>query len=309
MARPAKHTYESLKGVFVPCPLPSASHVAGGRVVVGEKNMNPSMSVAATRRMADKSILAASNRLGRGSGHAGGGHAGGGHAGEDDVQDPTYRQPSSASASSSDEDESNSEDGSEDDESDSDDESKSGSSSSASSSESSSESEESDDEESRRARKRRKKAQQQQQQNPLGAANRCFLCDYCTSKEVRFVSTFISDNIANMEVGLMSEQIRKYIFDKRPEYATGNHGLEVQVIRRHIRQHMLSPTVRIADMMRHLLKLCDTLRGNLERVDPDTGESSADRSNIDTYLKVVTKVLDMYKMSETNKMLFANAEK
>lgn len=189
MAQPGKHTYESLKGVFVPCPLPSASSSSlHGRVVVGEKNMNPSMSVAATRRMADKSILSASNRLGGNSGHVG----------EDDVQDPTYRQPSSASASSSDEDESDSED----DESDSEDESES---SSSGSSASSSESEDSEDEESRRARKRRKKAQQQQQQqNPLGTANRCFLCDYCTSKEVRFVSTFISDNIANMEVSRLS---------------------------------------------------------------------------------------------------------
>lgn len=142
-----------------------------------------------------------------------------------------------------------------------------------------------------------------------GGPPRCFLCDYCTSQEVRFVTTFISDNIANMDVGLMAEQIRRYIFDKRPEYKEGRHGLEVNTIRKHIREHMLSPTVRIADMMRHLLRLCDTLRGNLERVDPDTGESTADRSNIDTYLKVVTKVLDMYKMSETNKMLFANAEK
>ena len=142
-----------------------------------------------------------------------------------------------------------------------------------------------------------------------GGAQRCFLCDYCTSQEVRFVTTFIADNIANMDVGLMAEQIRRYIFDKRPEYRDGSHGLEVNIIRRHIREHMLSPTVRIADMMRHLLRLCDTLRGNLERVDPDTGESMADRSNIDTYLKVVTKVLDMYKMSETNKMLFANSEK
>lgn len=157
----------------------------------------------------------------------------------------------------------------------------------------------------------RSQAQQQQQQQPGVARGtaRCFLCDYCTSQEVRFITTFISDNIANMEVTLMAEQIRKYIFDKRPEYSQGSHGLEVPVIRRHIREHMLSPTVRIADMMRHLLKLCDTLRGNLERVDPDTGESTADRSNIDTYLKVVTKVLDMYKMSETNKMLFSNAEK
>lgn len=48
---------------------------------------------------------------------------------------------------------------------------------------------------------------------------RCFLCDYCTSQEVRFVTTFIADNIANMEIGFMAEQIRKYILDKRPEYA------------------------------------------------------------------------------------------
>jgi hypothetical protein len=72
---------------------------------------------------------------------------------------------------------------------------------------------------------------------------------------------------------------------------------------------MLAPTVRIADMMRHLLKLCENLRGNLDRIDPDTGEVTTDRSNVDTYLKVVSKVLDMYKMSETNKMLFANSEK
>ena len=125
------------------------------------------------------------------------------------------------------------------------------------------------------------------------------------------MTTFIADNIANMEIGFMAEQIRKYILDKRPEYAepSGAHGLEVISIKRHIKQHMLSPTVRIADMMRHLLKLCETLRQNLERVDPETGESTADKGSIDIYLKVVTKVLDMYKMSETNKMLFANTEK
>jgi DNA-directed RNA polymerase subunit M/transcription elongation factor TFIIS len=148
------------------------------------------------------------------------------------------------------------------------------------------------------------------QQEPIAKGVRCFLCDYCTSQEVRFVTTFIADNVANMEIGFMAEQIRKYILEKRPEYSQPFvHGLETIAIKKHIRQHMLSPTVRIADMMRHLLKLCDTLRNNLEKVDPETGETMADRSNIDTYLKVVTKVLDMYKMSETNKMLFASTEK
>lgn len=150
--------------------------------------------------------------------------------------------------------------------------------------------------------------QQQKQQKQDFGGNKCFLCDYCTSNEVKFVSSFISDNIANMDVMCMAKQIQCYILEKRPEFSQGSHGLEVVSIRKHIRQHMLSPTVRIADMMRHLLNLLESMRGNLERVDEETGESSADRSNIDIYLKVVTKVLDMYKMSETNKMLFANVD-
>lgn len=151
--------------------------------------------------------------------------------------------------------------------------------------------------------------QQPSDQDSSRNGPKCFLCDYCTSAEVRFVSSFISDNIANMDVLCMSKQIQSYILEKRPEFGRGgSHGLEVVSIRRHIRQHMLSPTVRIADMMRHLLNLLESMRNNLERVDEETGEVSADKSGIDIYLKVVTKVLDMYKMSETNKMLFANSD-
>lgn len=135
----------------------------------------------------------------------------------------------------------------------------------------------------------------------------CFLCAYCTTDEVKCISSFISDNIANMDVGFMAEQIREFIFEKRPELQTQSreYGLEVGNIRKHIRLHMLAPTVRIADMMRHLLGLCDTLKNNLYREDPDTGDVCADRGNIDTYLKVVTQVLNMYKMAEPSKMLFA----
>lgn len=144
---------------------------------------------------------------------------------------------------------------------------------------------------------------------------RCFLCDYSTTPEVKFVTSFIADNVANMDLGLMAEQISEYICKERPELLQDGeseaelkrrHGIDVGAVCRHVRMHMLCPTVRIADMMRHLLKLCDSLRSNLEKVDPDTGESVLDRGNVDTYLKVVTKVLDMYKMSETSKMLFAH---
>lgn len=141
----------------------------------------------------------------------------------------------------------------------------------------------------------------------------CFLCAFCTTDEVKCITSFICDNIANMDVGFMAQQIQDFVFEKRPELQGSRqaklYGLEVVAIRKHIRLHMLSPTVRIADMMRHLLALCDTLRNNLYREDPDTGDVCADRANIDTYLKVVTQVLNMYKMAEPSKMLFANIEK
>jgi len=144
----------------------------------------------------------------------------------------------------------------------------------------------------------------------------CFLCDYCNSPEVKFVSTFVVDNIAHMELENMARQIRMHLIKMRPQSARQCGGLEIADIKRHIRQHMLSPTVRIADMMRHMLKLCESLRKSLgdeggERVREDAyadDQGGFDRSSIDTYLKVVTKVLDMYKMSETSKMLFGNTE-
>ena len=109
----------------------------------------------------------------------------------------------------------------------------------------------------------------------------------------------------------MAQQIQDFMFEKRPELQqhARQYGLEILTIRKHIRLHMLSPTVRIADMMRHLLALCDTLRNNLHKEDPETGDVCADRANIDTYLKVVTQVLNMYKMSEPSKMLFAHMDK
>jgi len=176
---------------------------------------------------------------------------------------------------------------------------------------------ENDDDDTRRGHSQRHGTSNGQQTS--SSVDACFLCTYCTTNEVKCVTSFICDNIANMDVGFMAQQIREFIFEQRPELLLQQgqgqgqnsrmHGLDVSSIRKHIRLHMLSPTVRIADMMRHLLSLCDTLRNNLYREDPDTGDTCADRGNIDTYLKIVTQVLNMYKMSEPSKMLFAHADK
>lgn len=323
-----QHTVESLKGIFNPCLGEEEEDLhtknkSSQRFIAGK---TPIESVKNTRNFAHKSILrkASSSTVQEEEEESSSSSdkdyipssPGASSSDDDNKEDGDYNSQESEEESQDNEDDNHSEEEDSEEESSGEESDSSSTTTDESSrrrgrrnSDRNDDDDSSDDDDDSDGGTRSKKKKRRRMASNMKNNNRCFLCDYCTSQEVRFVTGFIADNIANMEVGLMAEQIRKYIFEKRPEYATGHHGLEVLTIRKHIREHMLSPTVRIADMMRHLLKLCDTLRGNLEKIDPDTGESTADRSNIDTYLKVVTKVLDMYKMSETNKMLFANTEK
>lgn len=195
-----QHTFESLQGVFEPCPndmhAESGTQQAGtqqGRLVVGAGavgagvHMTPAMSVETTKRKADESILMASRRLRKKcrspslSNH-------------DDNRDPTYT-PSSTGTSSLDEDSGSSDASDSGSSSDVDDSSSGGSSSS----ESSSGSEEGGSRKQRGSSSSRRPRPAAADPKSFSPA-RCFLCDYCTSQEVRFVSTFIADNIANMEV-------------------------------------------------------------------------------------------------------------
>jgi hypothetical protein len=89
-----------------------------------------------------------------------------------------------------------------------------------------------DDDEPRETRRRKRNPVFEGRPEPRARGNqpaqqqpRCFLCDYCTSAEARFVSTFIADNIANMDVSYMAQQIRNYVLDKRPEWVPPMHPL------------------------------------------------------------------------------------
>jgi hypothetical protein len=57
-------------------------------------------------------------------------------------------------------------------------------------------------------------------------------------------------------------------------------------------------------MLRSLLKLSDDLQQNLRKFDED-GNAIMDSKLVETYLKVQSQIMQIYRTNETNKLLFA----
>ena len=73
---------------------------------------------------------------------------------------------------------------------------------------------------------------------------------------------------------------------------------------RHLREHMLTPNVRMASIVRSLITLAETLRCTLQQIDEDTGEVMVDIKNTELYLKVISQIHNVYK-TEGARMLFS----
>jgi len=85
----------------------------------------------------------------------------------------------------------------------------------------------------------------------------------------------------------------------------GSTGIDRATIITHIEEHSLNPNLRLSLMLRNLLKLSDALLLNINRVD-ESGNSTVDAKLVETYLKVQTQIITVYKLNEVNKLLFAS---
>jgi hypothetical protein len=73
---------------------------------------------------------------------------------------------------------------------------------------------------------------------------------------------------------------------------------------RHLREHVLAPTVRMASIVRSLITLAETLRSTLHQIDDDTGDVVVDVRNTELYLKVIAQIHAVYK-TDASKALFS----
>lgn len=133
---------------------------------------------------------------------------------------------------------------------------------------------------------------------------RCWLCEYSDDPIARSLTKFISDQAVTMGPELMADRVHEVLVDKCPMA----DGIGLDEVREHIMVHTLCPSVRVACIMRSLLRLTDKLEGITTSVDPDTGQTIVEAKNVTVYLKVVSEVMQMYRTGEVSRLLFAQQE-
>jgi hypothetical protein len=96
----------------------------------------------------------------------------------------------------------------------------------------------------------------------------CWLCTFATHPKALQISTFIVNNISNIDIHNMSSQIKDQILQLFPRAL----GVRKRDIIRHICDHMLSPNVRMAATIRSLMALADTVKTTMHQRESETGE-------------------------------------
>jgi hypothetical protein len=111
----------------------------------------------------------------------------------------------------------------------------------------------------------------------------------------------MTEQAVNMGPELMAERVHETLVDKCPM----SDGIGLQEVREHIMVHTLYPSVRVACIMRSLLKLVDKLEAITTFVDPETGQTVVEGRNMTMYLKVISEVMQMYRTGEVSRLMFA----
>jgi len=134
---------------------------------------------------------------------------------------------------------------------------------------------------------------------------RCWLCEYSDDALACSLTKFISEQAVTMGPELMAERVHEALVDKCPTA----DGIGLDEVREHIMVHTLCPNVRVACIMRSLLRLTDKLEAITTVVDPSTGQTVVDSKTVAVYLKVVSEVMQMYRTGEVSKLLFSQPGK
>ena len=135
--------------------------------------------------------------------------------------------------------------------------------------------------------------------NERHVLTKCWLCMFSNCILAKQIASFVSTNASSMDPAIMAQQIKTLVLKEYPRA----RGIGRRHILRHMREHMLAPTVRLASVIRSLLSLAETLRGTLQQEDADTGDLLIDKNGTELYLKVLGQVVSVYKTDST-KLIF-----
>lgn len=136
------------------------------------------------------------------------------------------------------------------------------------------------------------------------AQQRCWLCEFSDDQLARGLTRFMNEQSITMGPELLAERVHETLVESCPTA----EGIGLDSVREHIVSHMLQPGVRVACVMRSLLKLVTKLEATTMAIDPETGETVVDSKALTAYLKVISEVMTMYRTGEVSRLMFAPQE-
>ena len=131
---------------------------------------------------------------------------------------------------------------------------------------------------------------------------RCWLCEFTDDPECAKLYELITDKAGTTGVDQIAGVVHEILSLRFPDA----QGIGLDDIKGHITNHMLTPRVRVAGILRSLLDLTDRLQGTLMTIDED-GNTVVDAKNVAVYLKVVSETMQLYKTGDPGKLMYGDA--
>jgi len=119
---------------------------------------------------------------------------------------------------------------------------------------------------------------------------KCWLCLNSTHDHARKLHTFMLQNVSTIGVESMIDMVHANL----QEVASGEEGTSRPHVRDHIQgRHLLCPSLQMAQILRNLIDIKDTIHKMLIHED-DNGNMVVDAKNMAVYLKIISEIMHVY---------------
>ena len=139
------------------------------------------------------------------------------------------------------------------------------------------------------------------------AVGRCWMCENCATEDMRSFHTFMIEQAHSVDAREMAAHIYEHLLSRQATSVLETAPPSLDEIVTHIRKHVLHPSLRVAQILRNLLELADTLQEMVVSRGED-GTPLIDVRTVTVYLKVVSESMQIYKTADVSKMLFADKD-
>lgn len=139
-------------------------------------------------------------------------------------------------------------------------------------------------------------------------ASSCWLCRNCATDDVKSFHSFMVEKAHCVDAHEMAAHMREHLEAQKIASSLEDEDVpSAEDIQLHIKRHVLHPAVRVAQILRNLLELADTLQELVSGRGED-GLPLVDVRTVTVYLKVIAEIMQIYKTADLSKMLFADLE-